>query len=870
MASFQAASADRPTTEAAVPKKRRRRAPATGATEDCFTCRKRQVECDRKRPYCTQCVDLGRECSGYKTVLTWGVGVASRGKLRGLSLPIVNSSPKPSGVAKRSSTSSETKASECVASGSNASNTRLAASGTKIKAEDATPTTLATSSTGTSMPYAYIGISVASPTAIQYSTTPPLGWSASASNNHADGYSTTIGRRPRGSSHPRPLQKIYTFQAPSNDESVLSASTAPWSAYSDTIFPSPVGFTHSSDGVSFTDPFADSLSTPSLCHQNSTGSIEDVTYTDIQHSYLTTADGVSSSFAPARCNNVLTQAISTHNGSSNCANATEVFYGGPDLPALNTTEHYGHIYGLLASHLRMDAVTHEENTPTDPTTSFEDTAISRSISPFGSYQLPSRMHFLLDYYSNAICPVLVAFDGPTNPYRMHILRLAMDSEGLQSAIAALATNNMRMRGYLEKRRHKNDSSYRNTPPFAPPTQLCTSNSPSIHGDPTPEEARYKTASVQILNSALRNPACANDDSVLAMLLILCLFHVCDSGFTKFKTQLAGVQKLLSMRDGNVQSSFAGWIEMFFIWFDVMTSTVNDREIQIRGDSLDMLDLSANLGALEHLAGCDGRLFKLIARLGRLNLLSQNRPVREAGAQPARRPSPKFMTAKEYYSLQYDRLDGNGWHTPPISPPEETGTDSEDLRHEFWTEWHTIRELLQKWRTETPPSPPSSSALPAQTNLSTPLTQYSATCDLQHISESFRYSALLYTERLAHPSLPPGMPNFQSLVARALFHISCIAVTSCVNKFLLWPLFIAGTECTDEAHRDVVRRRCVEIQRESGFFNNLSGLEVLERVWREDDGGVGEGMGTQVRQGCGRQAFRWRRAMDKVDGEYIVI
>ena len=69
-------------------RRRRRRAPATGAADDCFTCRKRHIKCDRRRPYCTQCLDQGKDCSGYKTQLTWGVGVASRGKLRGQSLPI--------------------------------------------------------------------------------------------------------------------------------------------------------------------------------------------------------------------------------------------------------------------------------------------------------------------------------------------------------------------------------------------------------------------------------------------------------------------------------------------------------------------------------------------------------------------------------------------------------------------------------------------------------------------------------------------------------------------------------------------------------------------------------------------------------------
>jgi hypothetical protein len=74
---------------------RRRRARASGASDDCFACTKKNTKCDRKRPYCSQCLEVGKECSGYKTQLTWGVGVASRGKLRGLSLPVAKSSPAP-------------------------------------------------------------------------------------------------------------------------------------------------------------------------------------------------------------------------------------------------------------------------------------------------------------------------------------------------------------------------------------------------------------------------------------------------------------------------------------------------------------------------------------------------------------------------------------------------------------------------------------------------------------------------------------------------------------------------------------------------------------------------------------------------------
>jgi hypothetical protein len=86
-------------SSATAPRKRRKRTAGGGAADDCFTCASRGTKCDRRRPYCSQCLELGRDCSGYKTTLTWGVGVASRGKLRGLSLPV--SGGLPVGAQKR-------------------------------------------------------------------------------------------------------------------------------------------------------------------------------------------------------------------------------------------------------------------------------------------------------------------------------------------------------------------------------------------------------------------------------------------------------------------------------------------------------------------------------------------------------------------------------------------------------------------------------------------------------------------------------------------------------------------------------------------------------------------------------------------------
>tara|TARA_R110002003_G_scaffold191_19_gene14861 strand:+ start:29637 stop:31364 length:1728 start_codon:yes stop_codon:yes gene_type:complete len=498
------------------------------------------------------------------------------------------------------------------------------------------------------------------------------------------------------------------------------------------------------------------------------------------------------------------------------------------------------------------------------------TSIPQSLAT--ASPLSPRMLYLLDYYDKFICPVLVAFDTPANPYRMHIIHLAMQNEELQNAIAALATNNMRMRGGIEGRRLSLPQDYRLIPDHAY-SQMTTRELREMHGQATMEEKHYKTTSIALLNKKLVDYSSSQDDSVLATLLILCLFHVCDSGFTKFKTQLTGVQKLLSLRDRSIQSDFVGWIETFFTWFDVMTAAVNDREIEVRGDSLDMSNFSNNLGAMEHHSGCEGRLFKLIARLGRLNLLSQNRPVRDSDDDtPTSSPRPK--KPNDFYSFNFDNMDGNGWGTPiyehpnPFSPPPQ-----EDPRSAFWTEWNDLRIRLQDWEFPSAPNEIPAGSCDATSSM---LAMSPAQAALLHISESFRYAALLYIERLAHPTLPAGVSNFQNLVAQGLYHISQIGITSCVNKFLLWPLFIVGTECVDPEHRAVVRQRCVEIQRESGFFNNLSGLEVLERVWREDDDWVAGGAHGDVHMnrpgpfGSLQQAFRWRKAMNRVDGEYIVI
>lgn len=486
-----------------------------------------------------------------------------------------------------------------------------------------------------------------------------------------------------------------------------------------------------------------------------------------------------------------------------------------------------------------------------------------------------KLQYLIDYYDKVISPVIVAFDGPTNPYRRHILTLAVESETLQHAIAALSASNLRMR-----RGHNPLSTNRSSKSISPSSHDHSVRRSSIAhslmdagldrlpetsvSEPSHEELYHKGAAIKALNEQLADPLRRKDDSILATLLILCLYHICDTGVAKFKTQFAGVKKILALRGGTKgdNSKATNWLTIMFTWFDAMTASVNDRESQLDSDDLDMSAMNGDEWALENLAGCDGRLFKLIAKLGRLNMLSQGKPV--AGSSNRSSPSttvqqlPSPVTKNhDYYSMNYNRFDGNGWSAMVEEEPAEA-----DTRAQFWKEWNDIRRKLQDWQLDGTLTPPPEGDRR----------------DVYHISESFRYSALLYTERLAHPQLPSAHPNFQDLVTQALFHISSVQS----DVFLLWPLFITGTECISEQGRYLIRERCLDIQKDSGFFNNRSGLEILEKIWRDDETNdeqngprLTTASGLPVAASnefsvMGGHGFKWRKAMERVDGEYIVV
>ncbi|KAE8384914.1 fungal-specific transcription factor domain-containing protein [Aspergillus alliaceus] len=792
-----------------APRKRRKRTVVTGAAEDCFTCARQGFPCDRRRPFCSQCLDHGRECSGYKTKLTWGVGVASRGKLRGLSLPVTGSQPAA---------------------------TPSAASGPidfQRQPENGSP-------------------SISPPS---YKSLPVLTSLAASPVPQEPQRSPSVPEAHRNTTWIPGVPDPQTWPT----GSPLSVHRGPWNELD----------------------------------QHETGTLNDASKPPPSHKRPDPSTGCHNAAVDADLWSNQTQA-SVMMSQSSCpktarkSNATEEEVTGKEQESTDSA-------------LQM-ATCHSP--------SLSQLLLARSVG-----RTP-RLRYLISYYAEVIAPMIVAFDGPANPFRTYVLRLAQESLSLQEAIATLSTSNLRQRHERRMRstertlparlsslahRALTDEAFRDEYGVLGPDGFAR------------EEQFHRGMAVKALNMELADPHERLSDSVLATLLVLCLFHVCDTGVAQFKTQFAGVTKLLAIRMRNSLriSEELKWFIRMFTWFDTMTATTNNRETQLRGTCLDIATVSDGEWGLENLAGCDPSLFKFIAQLGRLNLLSQDRESRAPALPDVFVPSSTPPPSMTYYypsgSLSSDMSVASDSYSLPLPYPSQSSDHTRrPSSPTFWAEWYSLRQKLESWRLPgqpsqpfnagfapiatttnayiSPPSSPSSHSVIAPQNLE----------DVFHISESFRHSAILYTERLAYPDLPSNHPRIQFLVHRAMQHISSVKS----DVYLLWPLFITGSECVLESHRTFIRERCNDISKDSGFLNNLSCLELLEKIWMEiptatevgdDTGRASRGTyldpfgdvvsaaapycETSVSLPVGRpHGFRWHQVMQakRAEGEYMVV
>jgi Fungal specific transcription factor domain/Fungal Zn(2)-Cys(6) binuclear cluster domain len=805
-----------PQPQSSAPRKRRKRVPATGVADDCFNCSSLSISCDRRKPFCSQCLDNGKNCSGYKTQLTWGVGVASRGKLRGLSLPIAGSTQRASGPLsptkqkKKRALAGERKL-PIQSSSANPKSELISPTDTRRSLgfnygqNDALPMPGGTV-IPTSAPW--------HPPSIMNATSP----SSESTSIKSGSFGSSISEYQFENVHPS-TQDLYGGPPPATSHSLFNVNGP-------------------------TSPMPYSEPPPSALYLG-TSMYHGKTFRPITHDSRTYR--IPDLLSP---NPIVTNAVSNSMYMYHVPPET-YFHDQPQAFPMATNgvkceediEDIGR--GIISDEIAVidDMSSLASPIPMD---------FTFNLRPFGMTTIGKtpRIQYLINYYAEVISPVIVAFDGPSNPYRTQILRLAAESETLQHAIAALSASNLRQRretgaissGKTDPARRSSmahltltDRSFHSAAPLSPQEQAR-------------EESFHKSFAIQSLNAQLADPVLRRNDSILATLLVLCLFHICDSGVAKFQTQFAGVKKLLSLRghELGIETKEAKWFTRMFTWFDAMTATVNDREGQLQGHHLEITALSDEGWTLENLAGCDGQLFKIIAKLGRLNVLAQGKDVDE-NPTIISRPLPNPFSVADY-----SKFDVNGWARIIADDNLFTSkTAKRDVQTQFWREWKEIRQALQMWQFDM-------SLFDSASN-EAPLLSVEQRVDLANISESFRYSSLLYTERLAFPTAASSEPNIQSWVRKSLDFIKEVKS----DVYLLWPLFITGSECVNEADIEIIRERCLDIQRDSGFYNNQSCLELLEKVWKKRDSQNVNGE---------KFGFRFTEVMkaEENEGEYIVV
>ncbi|KAH6652234.1 fungal-specific transcription factor domain-containing protein [Truncatella angustata] len=801
-----------PSKETQAARKRRRRAPAGGAADDCFACVKRGAKCDRRRPYCSQCLEVGNECSGYKTQLTWGVGVASRGKLRGLSLPIAKSPPVAPVIKKQPARSRANTTSSQWSDHGNKSPT--ISNRDEFELHNGHPASLPTTPFAAYHDFSRYahGESMSPPT--------PTGWgnvsypSSMGAHEHPKMHrlNTSLGHFP-----------LITEGLSSSVDAALNEveyTLSPLSQFSRDELP----YMHSpalmyDSYSSNASPVPQSPASAIMIEQRAPTSCPSLVYAPSEPSSSLGShhDGFEHQMSHAR---LLSDAdsLSVHD--------IEPYSTSPATASFWST-------GILK----------EEDNGSNLFSQSSAAAAAAALAVISPYDAPSmqisadliaKMPFFMDYYENIMCPSMVLIDGPTNPFRDHILRLAANSRSLQHAICALAACNLRMKRKLSLGQHGKGS----------PERFLSEQSESQPEDSSlTEEYQHRNLAVHLLNQQLNDPNKSCHDSVLGTILLLCHYRMVESGIAKFATQFAGVKKILSMRNTAPYqtSNDSAWMEAIFTYFDAISASINDREAQLNhsfyGVSSDINLLPA--GA-ENWIGCDRELFRTISKLGRLNLLSQYRAVSSAIASPTGRlsvpriasplGSPLGNTFKsssqltDFFNLGIQSKGfGNQLDEEELFAGSCSSPSYDDQRSTFWREWKEARNALQSWEFD-------SARIVASLPGTLTATQIR---DLGSLSEAFRYAALLYTERLASPNVPSSHNNFRNLVSQVVYYTTSIESGGVAEKFLLWPLFVAGSECVNELQQNIVRNKCRDIMSRSGYMNNLSAIEVLERLWAGD-------------------------------------
>ncbi|KZZ90371.1 Zn(2)-C6 fungal-type DNA-binding domain protein [Ascosphaera apis ARSEF 7405] len=839
-----------------LPIRKKQKRGTSSAASDCFACTEDGITCDRQRPYCGQCLQSERQCPGYKTTLTWGVGVASRGKLRGLSCPI--SSPGNTSTAKVTT--------QTLGNNNKAKKTSTTTSGTgsglrqKGEADDqinpilaspqnplnAPPHVIRSLHLNTHLRKKDVDGRLQQASEVVFSSSPLPGDAGLSTTLKATGTpqaSAALQREPRRHSSSLATPSFQFNAAPSQQVDQGQQDQVRLFGHSYTVgeqpspFPAPVDFSNDVE-------------------RGSNGTIP--------------PDGNGMFKAHGSLFSHLLQ--STILSTGQCApNALSTSFAQQQFGMQQNVSPYQHWGTGAIEPTAQQGESHDDNRPAAEQFFSEIPPVVFSEA-VGS---TPRLKYLIRFFMEAMAPVMVTFNKPRNPYTTILVSIARTSQTLQYAIAALAANNLR-----RKRENWAIVQKRRSLPFRETSRQVQAASEKLTGGDvasghaggyTPstydlqEEMANRRLSISLLNAELADPVRRYDDSVLASLLLVCLYDACDTGLGDFRSQFAGIKKLLALRQNAVgrTSEALKWCARMFVFYDCTTATVNDRNLEFSPALVDFLSVEDDEWTMGNIFGCDAQLFKLLTQLDDINRLGQR--CRDSQQRYFSNTaifgtlSPEFHESEFWRQWYHLKSQFESWSMRPFGRREPM---IQPIYSGIAPQTVIAAHPQSKGPTCIQPFPPTAAVFgpfwrnPASsTNISNGTLDVEAAnyIDLTRISECFRYSALLYLERLAYPDLPSSHSRIQNLVHAAMHYIS--TVESGVS--LLWPMFVTGSECISQTHRDIIRSRCNIIYGDAGFFNSVITLGLLEDIWA--------GMDSNTNNACVSTTLASTTQTDLADG-----
>ncbi|KIW11300.1 hypothetical protein PV08_10600 [Exophiala spinifera] len=108
-------------------------------------------------------------------------------------------------------------------------------------------------------------------------------------------------------------------------------------------------------------------------------------------------------------------------------------------------------------------------------------------------------------------------------------------------------------------------------------------------------------------------------------------------------------------------------------------------------------------------------------------------------------------------------------------------------------------------------------------------------DRFHCIEAWRHAILLYTCRVFdRPQESMGLRVISHLTRVILDHVRCISRRSFIQKQVLLPVFLAGSEVSDEQDRAFIREYCKHWSAAARFYMFESTRFLLEDIWGDWD------------------------------------